>query len=445
MASSTVPTLELDGRNWKVFWPAEASSDDKMQESCTKPEELSVEPPSEERLKDVLTEASSEEEAEAAVGAAQQTLSQSIKVKENLPELHKQLSSRARKPPKNTDTLNANSGTTNGQSCYPEKPQLTIYSPGGTLQWLMASSQEVENGKSVPSMPTGHAGKVNGCTRQHIPKAQRVLLKGELAGCVSDSTGHVSSNKKNLQGHTKASRAPGMCAEGTSGQEEPIDLPVNMPKTPQRHSYEATNRRQKDKNTYQGQGNAISHAQEGIGTSLKLTIKFRMLDKCPESIRSQCSVSMNAPSQVRGPRGQEVANKVLRDVKDEWRHQNDGAQVGTDGMRYQMDGATSSTCCNSKRVKMKLLAEGMASQQQQQQHKPGNVPGPSTKLQKCTYEPTRPRQRCSQIKLESRKVRRTWKGENMYQGCDNAIVCPQEGIRTLQSLTVKSRAHWKCQ
>ncbi|KAI6104462.1 hypothetical protein EV401DRAFT_1893343 [Pisolithus croceorrhizus] len=344
MASSTVPTLELDGRNWKVFqvslleaaatkgwlgilsgqetndeslrWegkdsqlkmlfyqtvpiplilkiqklrmshemfnylatkfrdptpisvpnkkPVEASSDGKMQESHTKPEELSVEPPSEERLKDILTEASSEEEAEAAVGAAQQTLSQSIKVEENLPELHEQLSSRARKPPKSEhievlDGIVKKLGeveSVDRKACedlpmkpcnrstkndLPDAQELLLEGSRqcGTLQWLTASSQEVENSKSVLSMPTGHAGKVNSCMRQHIPKAQRVPLEGELAGCVSNSTGHTSSNKKNLQGHTKASRAPGMCAEGTSGREEPIDLLVNMPKTPRRHSYEA--------------------------------------------------------------------------------------------------------------------------------------------------------------------------------------------------------------
>ncbi|KAI6124681.1 hypothetical protein EV401DRAFT_1886255 [Pisolithus croceorrhizus] len=316
MGSSAVPTLTLDGRNWKVYWaslleaaatkgwlgilsgqetndeslqwegkdaqlkmlfyqtvpiplvlkiqklrtshkmfnylatkfqdptpisvpnekPVEALSDNKTQESHTKPEELSVEPPSEERLKDILTEPSSKEEAEAAVGAAQQTLSQSIEVEENLPELHKQLSLRARKPPKSkhievldgivkklgkvesidrkahedlpmklhsmdADTLNANSSTTNSWSCYPKKPQLTIYNPGGTLQWLTVSSQEVENSESVPSMSTEHAGKVNSCTRQHIPKVQRVPLKGELAGC-------------------------GMHTDGLSGQEEPIDPQV---------------------------------------------------------------------------------------------------------------------------------------------------------------------------------------------------------------------------
>ncbi|KAI6131060.1 hypothetical protein EDD16DRAFT_1723141 [Pisolithus croceorrhizus] len=126
MASSTVPTLklEVDGGNWKAYranllevaatkgwlgilsgWelttrfqdptpisipdekPIEASSDNEMQESCMKPNKLSVKLPNEERLKDELTEASSKDEAEAAVGTAQQVSSQSVEVKEYLPEV----------------------------------------------------------------------------------------------------------------------------------------------------------------------------------------------------------------------------------------------------------------------------------------------------------------------------------------------------------------------
>ncbi|KAI6114755.1 hypothetical protein EV401DRAFT_1889865 [Pisolithus croceorrhizus] len=67
--------------------PIEALNDDKTRESCTKPNELSVEPPSEERLKDGVTKVRSEGEAEATVGAAQQTSSQSVKVKGYVPEV----------------------------------------------------------------------------------------------------------------------------------------------------------------------------------------------------------------------------------------------------------------------------------------------------------------------------------------------------------------------
>ncbi|KAI6037300.1 hypothetical protein BKA83DRAFT_12926 [Pisolithus microcarpus] len=62
------------------------------------PSELSVEPPMKERLKNGLTEVRSENEAEAAVGAAQQVSPQSVEVKEYLPKLHEQLSSRAVEP-----------------------------------------------------------------------------------------------------------------------------------------------------------------------------------------------------------------------------------------------------------------------------------------------------------------------------------------------------------
>ncbi|KIK20559.1 hypothetical protein PISMIDRAFT_12926 [Pisolithus microcarpus 441] len=78
--------------------PVEALSDDETQESFVKPSELSVEPPMKERLKNGLTEVRSKNEAEAAVGAAQQVSPQSVEVKEYLPKLHEQLSSRAVEP-----------------------------------------------------------------------------------------------------------------------------------------------------------------------------------------------------------------------------------------------------------------------------------------------------------------------------------------------------------
>ncbi|KAI6108862.1 hypothetical protein EV401DRAFT_1891732 [Pisolithus croceorrhizus] len=613
MASSTVPTLKLDGRNWKVFWasllkaaatkgwlgilsgqetnneipiplvlkirnlrtshkmfnylatkfqdptpisiptkkPIEAPNDDKTQESCVKPNKLSVEPPSEERLKDKLTEARNKGKAEAVVGAAQQTSSQSVKVKEYVPEvpsnlhtawneLYKQPSSRAGKPleskhlevlngmvkipdevkntyqlkpcnrsmkndlpdarelplegeqamcmsgsPRNSnsiedeqprlinvnsycyrhsmdaDTSNANSGTTNGQSHYPEKPQLTIYNPGGTLQWLTASSQEVKNGESVLSMPTGHAGKANGCTRQHVPKAQRVPLEGELAGCASDSTGRASSNKRNLRGRANTSRVQGMHADGLRGQEEPIDLPVKSPPTRLRkRSYEAVrprrqrgrikfearnvSRKRKGENTYQGRGSTISHAPEGTGMPRNLTVEPTTLQEGPEGVRKWRGVDTNMSSRTRGLGGQDKVSMRLGVVEGEWKCQNDGKRVETDGQKCQMDGATSSIHYDSKRVKTKLLAEKKIGQDQRQQRKLRDVPEPPKRLRMRTYEPTRPKRRRRRIKLESRKVRRTWKGENTYQGRDNAIARPREGIRTLRSLTVKSRAHWKC-
>ncbi|KAI6130721.1 hypothetical protein EDD16DRAFT_1515391 [Pisolithus croceorrhizus] len=272
--------------------PVEASSYDKTQESCTKPEELSVEPPSEERLKDILTEASSEEEAEAAVG--------------------------------------------------------------GTLQWLTASSQEVENGESVLSMPTGHAGKVNSCMRQHIPKVQRVPLKGELAGCVSDSTGHMSSNKRNLQGHTNTSRVQGMHPNGSSGQEEPIDPQVkstghngkdNMTSSGNINSerVEAALLARESQDTYQGQNKqgdlpvSSWHLTTTQARSYKAirprhqqgqikieTGNARILHEGPEGIRKWGSVNMNVSSQIRGPEGQDKANKRLGVIIGIWKFLNNG-------------------------------------------------------------------------------------------------------------------------
>ncbi|KAI6096947.1 hypothetical protein EDD16DRAFT_1518487 [Pisolithus croceorrhizus] len=271
MGSSAVPTLKLDGRNWKVFWvsllkaaatkgwlgilsgqetndeslqwegkdaqlkmlfyqtkPVEALSDNETQELCTKPNKLSVELPSGERLEDKLTEARSEGEAEAAVGAAQQTPSRSVEFEEYIPDVPKvedvnravELASEAAGHARGVDmsdemasedlpskllllkgeqavctsgsprnpngiedeqlriadvnlycsgrgtdadtsvheahTPNVRSGTTNGQSCYTEEPQLTIYDLGGTLEWPTASCQKAETDEGEHRGMKGH-------------------------------------------------------------------------------------------------------------------------------------------------------------------------------------------------------------------------------------------------------------------------------------------------
>ncbi|KAI6101780.1 hypothetical protein F5141DRAFT_1065754 [Pisolithus sp. B1] len=129
----------------QMMKPVEALSDDKMRESHTKPEEF-------------------EEEAEAAVGTAQQTLSQSIEVKENLPELHEAAKFEGRKatrnvqelPLKGEQALCMSTSTMNSQSSYTEELQLTIYDLGSTLEWPMASFQKAETDEGEHRGTKGH-------------------------------------------------------------------------------------------------------------------------------------------------------------------------------------------------------------------------------------------------------------------------------------------------
>ncbi|KAI6027307.1 hypothetical protein BKA83DRAFT_4123377 [Pisolithus microcarpus] len=116
MANSTIPELELDGKNWKVFqeslleaaamkgWLGILSGQEPSDETLqwegrdARPSELSVEPPVKERLENGLTKVRSKDKAEAAVGAAQQLPPQSVEVEEYLPELQEQLTLRAVEP-----------------------------------------------------------------------------------------------------------------------------------------------------------------------------------------------------------------------------------------------------------------------------------------------------------------------------------------------------------
>ncbi|KAI6100979.1 hypothetical protein EDD16DRAFT_1526102 [Pisolithus croceorrhizus] len=269
MASSTVPTLELDGRNWKVFQiqklrtshemfnylvtkfqdptpisiptkkPIEALSDNETQELCMKPNKLSVEPPSEERLKDKLTEARSEVPSNLCMAwnelyeqpnsrAGGPLKSKHIKVLNGMVEVpdevenvdkmaHEDLPSKPcdRSTTNDLPTVNLHgikdeltSGTMNSQSGYTEEPRPTVYDPGSTLEQPTAHNQEAENEGRLSS-PARHEDEASSCTKQHVPNACRVLLEGENTRC-------MSSNKRNLQEHVNTSRVLGMCTHSPS-------------------------------------------------------------------------------------------------------------------------------------------------------------------------------------------------------------------------------------
>ncbi|KAI6099260.1 hypothetical protein EDD16DRAFT_1526924 [Pisolithus croceorrhizus] len=281
----------------------------------------------------------------------------------------------------------------------------------GTLQWLTESSQEVENDESVPSMPTGHVEKVHGSMKQHCCEHKQ--------------------QQDNLQGHMNTLKVlvRGVEGEMAGGDVEPRDGKDNMTSSGNVNSDNPTRLPSQDveedelnsKLQRLGEGKRMRKCtkpaipqfhmhKKGIGTSRNLTIKPMTIEGGPEAIQSWHSVNMNVSSQMRGPEGQEEANRVFRDFEDEHKHQTDGAM--------------SSTYCNLKQAETKLLAEEKTGEDQQQQHKPRNMPGPPTRLQKHTYELTRLRCQCRQIKSKSREVRRKWKGKNMYQGCGHAIAHP---------------------
>ncbi|KAI6027306.1 hypothetical protein BKA83DRAFT_4123376 [Pisolithus microcarpus] len=106
--------------------------------------------------------------------------------------------------------------------------------------------------------------------------------------------------------------------------------------------------RQEDEEGYQSCDNTISHAREGIGTPRNLTIKPTTLDEHPEGIRNWHNIDTNIPSQSRGPGGQDAANMTFGDVEGKPKLRNNGKRVKMDGRKCQMDGTTSSMCCDSK-------------------------------------------------------------------------------------------------
>ncbi|KAI6011808.1 hypothetical protein PISMIDRAFT_12202 [Pisolithus microcarpus 441] len=617
--------------------PVEASSDDETRELLAKPSELSVEPPVKERLENGLTEARSKDGAEAAFGAAQQVSPRSVKVKEYLPELHEQLSSRAVEPlesehievlegmvekpvevekpvkvekpvevqdidrkamrhgrlieewresamvhirdipddlpipqPDTPPSIklegewtedpsfdveltsgieNSYNQTMNSQSFPTEDPNLTVYDPGGILRQPAAHNEQA-NEDQVASDGGGKNIEPHHVETEWIPM-MGVLLEGE-------QTRSTSSNETNPRGYADTSSPLSICTDrlseptttwrqvgmGDINVTTPRNAPVEAPITPHQEitfaqpaspdegptardvkseivtgshgklregkvdtttsdgvnlerdegamlagecqdacqdknlrgdlptssqtsttcrkcSYEVhrpkcrrgrskfkarnVSRRREDKEAYRSCDNATSHAREGIGTPQNLTIEAWTLQECPDGVRNWNNVNTNVPSRSRGPGGQDEANEAFGDVEGKPKLRNDAGGVKMDGRRCQMDGATSSMCCSSKRAETKLLAEDEACQHQWQQYRPRNVPGPPTRLPKRSYEVTKPKRRRGRIKTESRKVSRLQEGENMYQECANTIAHPREGIGTPQSLTTVSGTQAECQ
>ncbi|KAI6096547.1 hypothetical protein F5141DRAFT_1061604 [Pisolithus sp. B1] len=216
MASSTVPTLTLEGRNWKVYKssllevaatkgclgilsgqeptmkfgdptpisipnkkPTKAPSDNEMQEMCMKPSKLSKELPNEDKLGSGLTNARSEDEAEAAVEEAQQCMAQN--------ELHEQPSSRA-----GEQLESEHKEVLSGLVKMPDK--VKIVSRKAELASKAAcriNKSDVTAHEDLPMKPC------DGSTKNNMPSANALLLEGEHAACTSSS---VRQHKRLIKG-----------------------------------------------------------------------------------------------------------------------------------------------------------------------------------------------------------------------------------------------------
>ncbi|KIK19651.1 hypothetical protein PISMIDRAFT_13494 [Pisolithus microcarpus 441] len=200
-ADEPLSTKDLPKQKNGSAFEAHASGDkmrDELGESCVKPNELSVEPPSEERLEDELTEARSDDEAEAAVGAAQQVLSRSIEVEDHVPdvpsELHMAWSELQEQPSSRA-----------GEPLESEHPDVL----NGMVK-VPYEVKDVDRAAELASEAAGRARRVNTsdetaqedqpsklCNRStnDLPGARRLLLEGEQAMCTSSSPRNPNSIK----------------------------------------------------------------------------------------------------------------------------------------------------------------------------------------------------------------------------------------------------------
>ena len=136
-------------------------------------------------------------------------------------------------------------------------------------------------------------------------------------------------------------------------------------------------------------------------------------------------IETNASHRDKGPRGHMGKLEKSRDVKGDWDCQTDVKDVGYDQEWREMDGATSSTCRDSKRVETDLLAEDKACQHEWHKCTRSDIPRPSTPPPEYPRSFTDyvdpPRQR-GWMKPQPRKVNRTKMKKPTYQ-----IIRPHRG------------------
>ncbi|KAI6037323.1 hypothetical protein BKA83DRAFT_4120826 [Pisolithus microcarpus] len=434
MANPATPELKLDGKNWKVFqeslleaaatkgWLGTPSGQEPSDKTLqwegrdAQPSELSVEPPMKERLKNRLTEARSKNEAEAAVGAAQQLHEQlSLRAVEPLKSEHIEVLEGMVKKPVKVEKLVEVKMLVKVQDinrkAMQHKRLIKEWRESAMLEgeWtedlsfdveltsgIKNSYNQVTNSQSFPTKdpnltPTAHNEQANEDQvasngggkniEPHHVKTKWIpmmgaLLEGEQTRAHEhfESTGYM--HKWLNQDHHDLEMNEGCVVRDvkrgiTEGHGKPTDDKDNtmtsgdvdleqVEEVLMAAESQDDSMRSSDPNIEEVESNSkleIS-VEEGIGTSLDLTIKSWTLQEGPE---------------VRGPRGQEEANKGLGVAEAKWKHQNDAGGV-------RMDGAMSSMCCDLKQVEMKLLAEDEAGQHQWQLYRPRNIPGPPTRL-----------------------------------------------------------------
>ena len=99
---------------------------------------------------------------------------------------------------------------------------------------------------------------------------------------------------------------------------------------------------------------------------------------CSSSDGSECRVETNVLCRKVEPGGHMGELKASRDIESDWRCQSKGKGDLRGGRRGEMDGATSGTCGDSKRVDPRPLANQERQHQGFTRNKTVHVPEPST-------------------------------------------------------------------
>ena len=96
---------------------------------------------------------------------------------------------------------------------------------------------------------------------------------------------------------------------------------------------------------------------DDLGDEMNILGDVHSVKDCTEGVMNKLIAETNAQNRDIGLGDPESNQEAMGHVEHDWNSVNDVKGAGYDGRQCQMNGATSSACCKSKRLKTQLLAE----------------------------------------------------------------------------------------
>ena len=234
---------------------------------------------------------------------------------------------------------------------------------------------------------------------------KRPMKLQTTSGCVNERSKAKGCEDSPMAGRVEQND-PGGKADASGmpeDDEDDWDMPTKLRNTSE-HVNESSKRRSRKYSPCRPGGEP-----DEPGAETAVSGDIHDLQKRPRTVSNEHVDETDAPRRDKGRRGHMGELERPRSVKGDWDRQTDVEDVGYDQKQGKMDGTTSGTRSDSKRVAPRPIAEGQPSKHERYERKPVNVPRTSTPSRKYSRRPihqSNPLRRRGRLKLRSRKISR---------------------------------------